>query len=283
MPPKKSFSFSFAGEKQAKLFQIVYDGFLPPEADITCPLGYTHRLDINLGNGRKENFGKIQFACQCRSVKGDRPITWASSPLGPDDRDNAEKQLKTFEQEMKTRQKVRKQPKEVNDKHADHKEGKEAKLVTNGEKSNKGKAKDISLPANEVSTQHRIPEPFPMSPPVQRSTPTPGPSSQIYTPTQRSKTPVAFPTPPATSPIKGSHQKRYADTTEYPQPAKRQKTVMLEPIELTDTEEENIPDNIGTHSSNPAMLARRSAPIKLSGSDGELQKSEPEVIDLTGL
>ncbi|KAK7447450.1 hypothetical protein VKT23_014159 [Stygiomarasmius scandens] len=276
-PNKKSYSLMFSGEKQARLFQIAYEGFVPDEADIKCPLGFKHRLDVNLGYGSEQNFGKIQFACKCRSGDNQSMITWMSSALTGAEHGSAKKKLSDWEQELKARQKARGKVKkpvkkktavsasdeydkngqdgDVDDSHQ------EEKIVTKG----RGAQKETVMAPPVKQAIKSLPEPFPMSPPAQHRSST-GPS-HIRTPSPAFEQADVwvFPTPPATSPIQASLQKgkRRADTLEGDTPKKRKKLVTLgEPIDLTMSEEK--PE------------------AKLTHSEGaEQQMLGSEVIDLT--
>ncbi|THV00689.1 hypothetical protein K435DRAFT_793892 [Dendrothele bispora CBS 962.96] len=214
------YNLSFAGENQAKLFQIVYNGVVPPEAHVPCVLGRKHRLDINLGTKTTSNFGRLYFSCLCQSNSHDKLLSWYSTALRPEEYKKAKKAYDDWATELKaTKNKEKKQDKNTRDKD------------NNTMKARKTKTQVV------VEIRKRVPQPFPMTPPSRARNATPGPSG-------RKSSPIPLPpTPPPTSPAKAPNDKgkRRAEEPETASVAKRRKLCVLgSPIELTDSEEDEM-------------------------------------------
>ncbi|THV04647.1 hypothetical protein K435DRAFT_790860 [Dendrothele bispora CBS 962.96] len=202
----RPYNLSFAGENQAKLFQIVYNGVVPPEARVPCALGRKHRLNINLGT---------------KTTTTKKLLSWYSPALRPEEHKKAKKAYDDWATELKaTKNKEKKQDKKAREKD------------DNTTKTRKTKTQVV------VEIPKRVPQPFPMTPPSRARNATPGPSG-------RKSSPIPLPpTPPPTSPAKAPNDKGKRRAEEEPGTtpvAKRRKLRVLgSPIDLTDSEEDEM-------------------------------------------
>ncbi|THU96109.1 hypothetical protein K435DRAFT_893996 [Dendrothele bispora CBS 962.96] len=215
-----SYYLHFAGEKQAKLFQIVYNGVIPPEARVPCVLGRKHQLEINLGTKTTSNFGRLYFSCLCQSNSHEKLLSWYSFILGTKKYKTAKKEYDDWATELKAaKNQEKKKDKKMKEKD------------NNTTKTRKMKTQVV------VEIPKRVPQPFPMMPPSTACNATPGPSGW-------NSSPIPLPpTPPPTSPAKAPNDKgkRRAEEPEPAPVAKRRKLHMLgSPIELTDSEEDEM-------------------------------------------
>ncbi|KAK7444304.1 hypothetical protein VKT23_015316 [Stygiomarasmius scandens] len=234
---RRSYCLSFAGEKQAKLFQLAYNGIVPPEADIPCPLDKKHHLDINLGTKNKHNLGRLHFSCECRSNDHGKKLSWYSSELPKEKYEEVCDRFKDWEQEWNVgRRNGKKRSKTRGNQTVKENEVAQENVPKKTKGDNAAKAVPTVTTNKAYVEIKRVPQPFPMSPPSRPRNATPGPSGQKCSPSPLDMS--LPPTPPATSPAKPLDKgKRRADELASSTPAKRQKLEDL--VELTDSEDED--------------------------------------------
>ncbi|THV04649.1 hypothetical protein K435DRAFT_850724 [Dendrothele bispora CBS 962.96] len=202
----RPYNLSFAGENQAKLFQIVYNGVVPPEA-------HARRLRVT-------SAGSI-FHAFVNPTATKKLLSWYSPALRPEEHKKAKKAYDDWATELKaTKNKEKKQDKKAREKD------------DNTTKTRKTKTQVV------VEIPKRVPQPFPMTPPSRARNATPGPSG-------RKSSPIPLPpTPPPTSPAKAPNDKGKRRAEEEPGTtpvAKRRKLRVLgSPIDLTDSEEDEM-------------------------------------------